>query len=355
MNRLDATLSSIIAPDENTRQQANKRLDQLAIPHWALGRLLDLALDLAAMTGSMCPRTSRRTVVTMAGDHGVVDEGVSKFPREVTPQMVANFVRDRASINMLARHADAAVVVVDMGVAADLSALARAGKIINKKIAAGTANMARGSAMTREQAIASLEAGIDVAADLADTTDLFGVGDMGIGNTTPSTAICAVLTGEDVASVCGRGTGLDDAQLGHKIEVINRSIAVNRPDPTNGLDVLAKVGGFEIGGIAGVILGAAARRRPVIIDGLIATAGAMIAHCLAPLCRHYMIASHRSVEQGHRAMHRHLGLEPLLDLNLRLGEGTGAALAMHIVHAAARTLDEIDTFDEAMVSQAVLP
>jgi nicotinate-nucleotide--dimethylbenzimidazole phosphoribosyltransferase len=206
--------------------------------------------------------------------------------------------------------------------------------------------------MSREQAIAAIEAGIEVARDMADEIDLFGTGDMGIGNTTPSTAIVSVLTSTPVADVTGRGTGLDDEQLNHKIGVIEKALQVNRPDPQDGLDILAKVGGFEIGGIAGMILGAAALRKPILVDGFISTAGALIAHSLAPSCKDYIIASHRSVEKGHRVMHSHLGCEPLLDLDLRLGEGTGGALAMNIVEAAQRVLTDVATFEEAMVSGA---
>jgi nicotinate-nucleotide--dimethylbenzimidazole phosphoribosyltransferase len=289
----------------------------------------------------------------MAGDHGVTDEGVSKFPKEVTPQMVYNFVAGGAGINALARQVNARVVVVDMGVAGDLAALAAAGKIIDKKIGPGTGNIAKGPAMTREQAVQAIEAGIAVVNELADETDLFGTGDMGIGNTTPSTAIVAALTAMPVATLTGRGTGLDDEQLNHKIKVVEQALAINQPDPADGLDVLAKVGGFEIGGIAGVILGAAAQRKPVVIDGFISTAGALIAQALKPEVRDYLIAAHQSVEQGHKIMLDHLACQPLLTgLNLRLGEGTGAALAMNLVEAAVRILTEVATFAEAQVAGA---
>ena len=322
------------------------------MPHWALGRLMDLAMDLAGITRSLTPPVGRKAIVTMAGDHGVVEEGVSKYPREVTPQMVQNFVNGGAGINALARQAGARVVVVDMGVAADMSELVASGSIISKKIATGTANIARGPAMTREQASAAVEAGISLANELADTVDLFGTGDMGIGNTTPSAAIVAALTDTEVEEVTGRGTGLDDVQLAHKIDVIRQALTINKPDPDDGLDVLAKVGGYEIGGIAGLILGAAARNKPVLIDGFISTAGALIAYSLAPMVKDYIIAAHRSVEQGHRIMHEYLGCEPLLDLDLRLGEGTGAALALNLVEAARAILVEVATFEEAAVSES---
>ncbi|MEN8143098.1 MAG: nicotinate-nucleotide--dimethylbenzimidazole phosphoribosyltransferase, partial [Thermodesulfobacteriota bacterium] len=246
----------------------------------------------------------------------------------------------------------AKVLVVDMGVAADISAMADSGKLIDKKIAPGTANMANGPAMSREQAVASIEAGIEVANGMAGMIDLFGTGDMGIGNTTPSTAIVSAMTGTPVVEVTGRGTGLDDEQLNHKISVIEKALEVNKPDPEDGLDVLSKVGGFEIGGIAGLVLGAAANRKPIMVDGFISTAGALIACSLEPACKDYIIASHRSVEQGHKIMLRHLGCEPLLDLDMRLGEGTGGALAMNVVEAAKRVLTDVATFEEAMVSSA---
>jgi len=322
------------------------------MPHWALGRLMNLAEDLAGMTGSMRPLMTSKIIVTMAGDHGVTTEGVSKYPREVTCQMVYNIVNGGAGINALARQAGARVVVVDMGVAADLSDLAKAGKIISRRVAPGTKNIATGPAMSREEALKAVEAGISVALDLGDKADLFGTGEMGIGNTTPSSAVIALLTGASVREVTGRGTGINDEQLEHKIGIIQRAIDINRPDPGDGLDVLSKVGGFEIGGIAGLILGCASLRKPVLIDGLISTAGAMIAQQLCPTAGEFMIAAHRSVEQGHRAALATLGKEPLLDMGMCLGEGTGAALAMNLVDAAVRILTEVATFEEAMVSKA---
>lgn len=351
MTTLQETIQKITPGDQTARAAARARLEQLTMPHWALGRLMDLALELAAMTESLTPPVLRKTIVTMAGDHGVVAEGVSAFPQEVTPQMVYNIVAGGAGVNALARQAGASVVVVDMGVAADLSELARTGKILSRCIGPGTQNMMIGPAMSRNDAISSVEAGIDVALDLGNQVDVFGTGEMGIGNTTPSSAIVAVLGAKPVADVTGRGTGVDDAQLAHKIKVIEKSLSVNRPNPADALDVLSKVGGFEIGGIAGLILGAAAQKKPVVIDGFISTAGALIAHALSPASAHYMIAAHRSVEIGHRTALAILGKEPLIDLDLRLGEGTGAALAMNFVDAAVRILTEVATFEEASVSK----
>lgn len=352
MNVLESTIKQIAPQSQPARNAAKARLDQLTMPHWALGRLMDLALDLAGMTGTARPQVADKTMVVMAGDHGIAAEGVSKYPQEVTAQMVFNFVQGGAGINALARLNGARVVVVDMGVAADLSELAAEGKIIGKCIGPGTKNMAAGPAMTRDDAIRALEAGIAVGRELGPTTDVFGVGEMGIGNTTPSSAIVAAVCGCEVASVTGRGTGVEDDQLLHKVSIIEKCLAVNQPDASDPLDMLSKVGGFEIAGIAGLILAAASMRKPVIIDGFITTAGALIAHQLAPLSGEYMIAAHQSVEQGHRIALKHLGKRPLLDLDLRLGEGTGAALAMNLVEAAVRVLTEVATFEDAAVSKA---
>jgi nicotinate-nucleotide--dimethylbenzimidazole phosphoribosyltransferase len=349
---LTDTIRRIEPQDAASRIKAHERLAQLTMPHWALGRLMDLAEDLAGMTRSLHPPVKRKVVVTMAGDHGVTAEGVSKYPSEVTPQMVHNFVNGGAGINALARLAGARVVVVDMGVAADLSSLAASGAIVSKRVAAGTRNLARGPAMTRDEAVRSIEAGIEVARELADSTDLFGTGEMGIGNTTPSSAIVAVLTGCSVAEVTGHGTGIAPEQFRNKVAVIERALALHRPDPTDPLDVLAKVGGFEIGGLAGLMLGAAAQRKPIVVDGFISTAAALLAHALAADSAQYMISGHRSVERGHQVALQRLDKKPLMDLDLRLGEGTGAALAMHFVEAAVRILTEVATFEEAAVSKA---
>jgi len=352
MNLLEKTLRQIEPQDAPSRAAARKRLEQLTMPYWALGRLMDLAEDLAGITRSIRPPVARKTIVTMAADHGITASGVSKYPQEVTAQMVFNFVNGGAGINALARLAGARVVVVDMGVASDLGQLASEGKIVSKRIAPGTANFAIGPAMSRDEAVRAVEAGIEVAMDFAGSTDVFGTGDMGIGNTTPSSAIVAVFTGSEVGEITGRGTGIDDAQFQHKIAVIEGALRLHKPDPKDGLDVLSKVGGFEIAGIAGLILGAAALKKPVLVDGFISTAGALIAQALSPLSTQSMVAAHRSVEQGHRLALAHLGKQPLLDLDLRLGEGTGAALAMHHVEAAVRILTEVATFEEASVSKA---
>ena len=349
---LDATIRAIYPQDSAYRQQAEERLGQLAMPHWALGDLMDLAVDLAGMTRSLNPPVARKKVVVMVGDHGVVAEGVSHYPAGVTTQMVYNFIRGGAGINVLARCAGADVLVVDVGAQDDFADLVRTGGVIAKKIGRGTANIAKGPAMSRTHAVMAVEAGIEVAGNLSGTTDVFATGEMGIGNTTSSTAIAAVFTGRSVAELTGRGTGIDEQRLQRKIEVIEQALTVNRPNVKDGLDVLAKVGGFEIGGIAGLIIGAAAQHKPVIVDGLIATAGAMIAVSLEPFVSDYLICGHRSAEPGHDPLLTCLRHKPLLDLKLRLGEGTGAALAMHLVDAAVAVLTEMATFAEAGVSHA---
>jgi nicotinate-nucleotide--dimethylbenzimidazole phosphoribosyltransferase len=305
-------------------------------------------VQIAGITGQARPRPKQPVVVVMAGDHGIAHQGVSAYPQEVTPQMVLNFLHGGAAINVLARHVGARVVVVDVGVAADMPAHP---ELVNMKVAKGTRDFSAGSAMTRDEAERAVQAGIDVVNAQVDAgADLVATGDMGIGNTTPSSAIVATLTGRPIAQVTGRGTGVDDAGLARKVAVLERALALNRPDPCDGWDVLAKVGGLEIGGLAGVIIGAAARRVPVVIDGFISGAAALIACAIAPAAQPYLIAAHRSVEIGHRAMLEHLGLEPLLDFNLRLGEGTGAALGISLCMAACKILDEMATFGEAGVS-----
>ena len=353
MSLLERTVEKIFPQNSETREAAEIRLNNLALPHWALGDLMDLAIDIAGITGTMTPVVKRKAIITMAGDHGVVAENVSKFPSEVTPQMVHNFVNGGAGINALARQAGAEVHVVDMGVAADLSQLTAAKKIINKKVGLGTGNIALGPAMSKAMARRAVESGIDIANDLAPRIDLFGTGDMGIGNTTPSTAIAAVCSDKPVEELAGRGTGLNDQQLAHKVSVIKKALEVNSIDKADGLDILSKVGGFEIGGLAGLILGAAANRKPVVVDGFISTAAALIAYKIEPFVRDYLIFSHRSVEQGHKVMQEFLGCKkPLLDLNFRLGEGTGAAVAMNLVEGAVAILTEVATFEEAAVAGA---
>lgn len=335
--------------DQAAMATAATRQAQLTKPAGSLGRLETLSIQLAGIQGRALPSVTRKAVIVLAGDHGVCVEGVSAFPPAVTPQMVLNFLRGGAAINVLSRQAGARVTVVDVGVDYDFDDLPG---LLRRKVAYGTRNMAQGAAMTRPQAEQAIQVGMDaVEAEIAKGLDVVATGEMGIGNTTPSAAICAVLTGLSPAEVTGRGTGIDDAGLARKVAIIERAIAINRPNPADTLDVLSKVGGLEIAAIAGVIIGAAAKRVPVVIDGFISTAGAMIAVGLAPGVKPYLIGAHQSVEIGHRAMLESLGLEPLLDLNLRLGEGSGAVLAFQLLEAACRILQEMATFADAGVSE----
>jgi nicotinate-nucleotide--dimethylbenzimidazole phosphoribosyltransferase len=345
---LQNIIARIQGLDEAAMAAARARQNMLTKPAGSLGRLEELSIQLAGILGKEIPVIKDKVIITMAGDHGVVAEGVSAFPQEVTPQMVLNFLHGGAAINVLARHVGARITIVDMGVATDMQPHP---SLLVKKIACGTANMTVGPAMTREQAAQAVLAGVEVVeAEIAKGLDIVGTGDMGIGNTTPSAAIAAALTGIEPAKLAGRGTGVDDEGLKRKIDAIERALAVNKPNPKDGLDVLAKVGGFEIGGLAGVILGAAANRKPVMVDGFISTAAAMIAVTIAPAVRPYLISAHRSQEYGHSQMVAWLGLKPLVDLDFRLGEGTGAALGISFAEAACKILAEMATFAEAGVS-----
>jgi len=356
------TLQKILPVNTDFIRKAQKRLDNLTKPQGSLGRLEEFAGRLVAITENEMPELDKKVVFTFAGDHGVADEGVSAFPKEVTPQMVLNFLNGGAGINVLARQAGAEVVVVDMGVDFDfnpyVSPLAKGGIktavgtfFLSKKVVMGTKNMRKGPAMTREEAEKCINVGIELATEYAKKGyRLFGTGDMGIANTTPSAAIAALLTGKSVSEVTGKGTGIGDDALKNKIKVIEDAVALNNPDPNDPVDVLAKVGGTEIGGIAGLIIGAAANRVPVVIDGFISTAGALIAYCIEPKTKDYMFAAHKSVEIGHTAVLEKIGLRPILDLDLRLGEGTGAALAMLMIEAGLKIYKEMATFGGAGVA-----
>jgi nicotinate-nucleotide--dimethylbenzimidazole phosphoribosyltransferase len=343
------TIADIKPPDKPSMVKAIERQDSLTKPAGSLGRLEALSVQIAGIQGKAQPQIKQKAVIVMAADHGVAARGTSAYPQEVTAEMVLNFLRGGAAINVISRQVGARVVIVDMGVAAKLDANPG---LISHRIAAGTQDMSKGPAMTPEQAKQALEAGIEImTAEIRKGLDIVGTGDMGIGNTTASSAICAVMTGKTAAEVTGRGTGLDDKQLQHKIAIINEAIALNKPEVAKPLEVLAKVGGFEIGGLAGVILGAAANRVPVVIDGFISGAAALIAAGICPKSKDYMIAGHCSVEPGHRIMLQHLGLKPLLDLEMRLGEGTGGALAMSLAETSVRILSEMATFAEAGVAE----
>ena len=351
MELIEKSIASIKPLNDAVFEQANERLANQARPAGSLGLLEPASARLAAIFGTLDVRLDNKVIITCAGDHGVTEEGVSLFPQEVTPQMVFNFVNGGASINVLGRHAGARVIAADLGVNYDFEPDL---PIFHKKVGKGTANFARVPAMSRVDAEKSVTAGIEIVNELLaeGPVNLLGTGDMGIGNTTPSSAVIAAFSGIAVERLTGRGTGIDDAALANKIRVIEQALALHRPDPSDPLDVLAKVGGFEIGGLAGLVIGAAAAGIPVVCDGLIATAGALIACELAPAAKAYLFASHRSVEVGHRFMHERLGVEPLLDLRFRLGEGTGAAVAMELLDAATRVLCDIKTFEEVAIVDA---
>lgn len=335
--------------DKQAQINAQKKLDSLTKPLGSLGRLEDIARQICGIRQKTVSSLGKKVIVVMAADHGVVAEGVSAYPQEVTPQMVYNFLNGGAGINVLSAHVGAEVKVVDMGIAQDMRGVEG---LIDMKISKGTKNMAEGKAMTTAQAKGSVEKGIELALVLAEQGyTILGTGDMGIGNTTASSAITSVICGAQASDVTGYGTGIDEESHRKKIETVIKSIKKNRPDPSDGIDVLSKVGGFEIGGIAGLILGCAFKRIPVVIDGFISGAGALIAATICPRCKDFMIASHCSVEKGHKVILDWLGLKAMFDFDMRLGEGTGAALGIGIAEASIKILNEMATFSEAGVSE----
>lgn len=361
--KLEEIIRTIEPLDQATMEKARQHTSQLIMPPRALGELNDIGEKICSILRTLKPSVKRKAVVVMAGDHGVAGQGVSAFPQEVTGEMVKAFIRGGASINVLARHTGSRVLVVDMGIIPDLSELVadtmepanspRGNLLITRKIGRGTKDFTQGPAMTVDEAQNAILVGFDIGSALFEQgLDLLGTGDMGIGNTSPSSAIGSVITGHPVERMTGRGTGVDDEGFARKCDTIRKGITVNRPDPTKPLDVLSKVGGFELGGIAGLVLAAAYHKKPVVIDGLISTAGALVAHVLCPEVKDYMFAGHQSVEQGHRLMLEHLGLNPLLDIGMRLGEGTGGVLAMHIIEAGVKIFREVLTFEQAAVSES---
>ncbi len=352
-DKIKETVNNIASLDNKLMQAAQVRLDNLTKPLGSLGRLEELAKQIVGITGKESPVLKNKVIFTLASDHGVTEEGVSAYPKEVTAQMVYNFLSGGAAINVLAKHAGARVIVVDMGVANSFQPSAFSYQHFkDKKIALGTQNMAKGPAMTREEAIKSIEAGIEILEEeFPSGVDIIGTGEMGIGNTTAASAITAVFTRRRVEDLTGRGAGLDDQGLQNKVEIIKKALKVNNPDPNDPIDVLAKVGGFEIGGLAGIILAAVSRKIPVVIDGFISGAAALIAYHIEPKSKDYMIASHSSVEIGHRIILEHIGLIPLLDLNMRLGEGTGGCLGINLAEASVKILTQMATFKNAGVSE----
>jgi nicotinate-nucleotide--dimethylbenzimidazole phosphoribosyltransferase len=336
---LNSIVEAIKPLDLEAVEAASQHLDQLTKPPGSLGKLEDIAKQLAGISGETIPGIGKKAVIVMAADHGVCEEGVSAFPSEVTQQMVLNFCNGGAAVNVLARHTGADVICVDVGVNADIEHES----LYSRKVRKGTDNMAKGPAMSEEEALLAIYTGVELVEGLvAQGYTLFATGEMGIGNTTASSALLTVLACEEVAATVGRGTGIDDQRLLHKQAVIERAIALNKPDKSNPIDVLAKVGG----------LGAAMHRCPVVIDGFISSAAALVASRIAPHSVSYMIASHLSEEQGHERLLKAVGLSPMLQMDMRLGEGTGALLAFPIIEAATKIMKEMATFASAGVSQS---
>ncbi|HEX9444145.1 MAG TPA: nicotinate-nucleotide--dimethylbenzimidazole phosphoribosyltransferase [Candidatus Binatia bacterium] len=349
--RLDQALKKISPPAPAAEAAAQKRLDSLTKPPGSLGRLEDLGRRVAGIQGSVPPRLGKKILFVFAADHGVAAEGVSAYPKEVTAQMTYNFLRGGAAINVLARHAGVDVRVVDAGVDHDFPPLENL-RALN--IRRGTDNFARGPALARAEAERSVEAGLGLAEEAArEKPLLLGVGEMGIANSTAAAAILCALTGAAPRDVTGRGTGVDEAGWARKVAAIENGLELNRPDARDPLDVLTKVGGLEIGAMAGAILGAAAFGVPMVLDGYISGAAALLAHRLCPGVKDYLFAAHLSAENGHRAMLNEIGLSPLLDLGMRLGEGTGACLAMGLIEAGVKIMGEMATFDSAGIAGKV--
>ena len=351
MDRIRKVAANISGIDPLIIKKTQERLDNLTKPLGSLGRLEELARQICGITGKESPLLRNKVIFTLASDHGVTEEGVSAYPKEVTSQMVYNFLSGGAGINVLANHVGARVVVVDIGVSSDLKP---SPQLVIKKINYGTKNMAKGPAMTRDEAVKAICAGIEIFEDeFKAGIDIAGTGDMGIGNTTAASAITACFTNRPVEEITGRGTGLNDTGLKNKIDIIKKSIALNKPDSSDPVDVLSKIGGFEIAGLVGIILAGASKKVPVVIDGFISGAAALTAFRIEPKVKDYMIAGHCSVEIGHKVILEHIGLKPLFDLDLRLGEGTGAALGIGLADAAIKILTEMATFKSAKVSASL--
>ena len=357
MNLLETTISKIRPVENSTVEAAQARLDILTKPQGSLGVLEECAKKYAAARGDVFAKIANPVILTFAGDHGVAEENVSAFPQEVTPQMVANFANGGAAINVLSKHAGAKLKVIDVGVACDITPFipqAPVAEVLNKKVAPGTANIAKGPAMTLSNVEKALCIGIEVAEDaIRAGSTLIGTGDMGIANTTPSAALYSAFLDIAPAEIAGRGTGIDNEQLVHKIEIIEKALNINKDavatqDP---LKILAALGGLEIAGICGAILAAAANRIPVVIDGFISGAAAVTAIHFNANVKDYCFFSHLSAEAGHKRIMDFLGIKPILDLNLRLGEGTGAALAIPIIEAGVKIMHEMATFEDAGVAE----
>ena len=338
--------------DQNSAEMAKNHINNLTMPSWALGDLLDVGVKLSAIQGVFPPKIEQKRIYIFACDHGIVQENVSLFPKEVTEQMVRNFVSGGAAISVLSRHAGAGTIIVDVGVDADLSDLVKKGDILDRKISSGTKNFSKGPAMSLDQAEKSLKIGFDLVKESHNENDIYAIGEMGIGNTTTSSAIVAGLLGSEVDLITGRGTGIDEKARLHKIDVIKNSLQKREIEKDNSpLSILQKVGSYEIGAMAGMILGCASFGRPIIIDGFISSTAALLAYKINPKVVDFMFLAHKSMEQGHKVIIEELDLVPLLDLNMRLGEGSGTPLAMNLLEASCKILSEMATFESAQVSR----
>lgn len=346
--KLQTLLAAIEAADQDAMEAATRRQAQLAKPPGSLGRLEELSIQLAGITGRVNPQVKDKHLLVFAGDNGVVEEGVSSAPQSVTLMQTVNLTRAKTGASVLVRHFGGKITVCDVGVNADI----RDSAVLNRKIAYGTANMAKGPAMTRQQALTAILTGYELAAQAP--ADVIGIGEMGIGNTTTSSAVLSVLLGLDAEAVTGRGGGITDESFQKKKEVIRTAIALNRPDPRDPVDVLSKVGGFDLAAMCGAFLGAAATHRPVVIDGFISVVAALCAVRLCPRVRDYLIPSHASYEIGYRLAMEELGLKPMLLLGMRLGEGSGCPLAFEVLSAACAILNDMATFDQAGIDDGYL-
>ena len=344
MNLLQQTISRIEGLDQEMMEKAQERVDNLIKPPHSLGKLEELAVQLAGIFGVLYPAVDKKTIVVMAADHGVYEEGVSSNPQEVTYAQTLFIAKGITGVGVLAKSSGSKIVTVDIGVKGSFPDDAG---VIDRKIRQGTGNIAKGPAMTREEAIRSLEVGIGMAnAEVRKGTTLLGTGEMGIGNTTPSTAILSVLEDIDPYEITGNGAGTGHGGVAHKANVIKTAIETNQPDQNDAIDLLAKVGGLEIGGMAGVMIGAAANRVPVMVDGYISTVAALIAVSIEPKVKRYLISSHASAEPGGKKASELLGIRPMLQMDMCLGEGSGAALVFPLVEAACRMMKEMATFSE---------
>lgn len=351
MELLNKTLASITSSDKAAAEKAKQEIDGLAKPLGSLGKLEDIAIKIAAVKGETKFQVDKRNIIIMCADNGVTAQGVSSAPPFVTTVMTRIFKKGITGVGVLAEHAGADLTVVDVGVNGDVSVPG----VINKKIAMGTADMSAGPAMTREQAIMAIETGIEIVNKLCDEGyNILGTGEMGIGNTSTSSTVFSVLSGMSIDEVVGKGAGLTDDQYENKKNVLKKAIEVNNPDKNDPIDVVAKVGGFDIAGLVGCFLGAAARKVPIVIDGFISSAAALAAYRIKPEVKDYMIQSHMSAEPGAKYIMREIGLSPMLDMNMRLGEGTGCALAFHIIGAAEAMVKNMATFNDIMLDDSFL-